>query len=176
MLTQREIAHFATLGEMLGFDAFIEDSKFDQTKGRSRPMDLSWWKWDPKDSENYAYLALHLERENVWGKAIETIEKLFSKTDEGFVPHNVIGIQRIASGEKISALNCMVAKKNAVQQSVALMIYRYDDAEPGTERIIACYFKADGTLETKEAIAKLDQSNYWYMVYEEEQQAIQKKT
>nr|WP_259548299.1 hypothetical protein [Heyndrickxia oleronia] len=64
MFTKREIDFFARLGEMLGFDAFIEDSKFDKLKGRSRPMDLSWWKWDARfEDEQFLYLALHLERE-----------------------------------------------------------------------------------------------------------------
>ncbi|MFV8830542.1 hypothetical protein [Alkalihalobacterium sp. APHAB7] len=52
MFTKREIDYFANFGEMLGFDAFIEDSKFDKALGRSRPMDLSWWKWDERDKEN----------------------------------------------------------------------------------------------------------------------------
>lgn len=29
MFTKRAIDYFANLGEMLGFDAFVEDSKFD---------------------------------------------------------------------------------------------------------------------------------------------------
>ena len=77
MFTKREIEYFANLGEMLGFDAYVEDSKFDKLKGRSRPMDLSWWKWDARfDDEVYQPPALHLERENVWNKDVDTIEKL----------------------------------------------------------------------------------------------------
>ena len=76
MFTKREIDYFAHLEELLGFDAFIEDSKFDCLKGRSRPMDLSWWKWDARfDDEYFLYLALHLERENVWEKDVDTIQK-----------------------------------------------------------------------------------------------------
>src|SRR5690606_38054676 len=79
MFTRREIEYFANLGEALGYDAFIEDSKPDKTKGRSRPMDLSWWKWDSRiDQESYVSLILHLERENQWDKDIDTIDKLFS--------------------------------------------------------------------------------------------------
>jgi hypothetical protein len=48
---------------------------------------------------------LHLERENQWKKDVDTIEKLFAKTDEGFVPHNVIGIQYIESEKRIKFLN-----------------------------------------------------------------------
>ncbi|WP_223254505.1 hypothetical protein [Bacillus sp. HNG] len=86
MFTQREIDYFANLGEMLGFDAFVEDSKFDKVKGRSRPMDLAWWKWNETiDKENYVYLALHLERENQWNKDEDTIEKLFSETEDSLI-------------------------------------------------------------------------------------------
>ncbi|WP_231554740.1 hypothetical protein [Planococcus sp. PAMC 21323] len=116
MFTQREINHFAELGEMLGFDAFVEDGKKDKLKGFSRPMDLSWWKWDARKSrEEYQYLALHLERENLLSKDVETIEKLFAETEEGFVPHNVIGIQFVESVERIHILNELVKKKTALK-------------------------------------------------------------
>ncbi|WP_229596618.1 hypothetical protein [Rossellomorea vietnamensis] len=52
MFTKREIDYFANLGEMLGFDVFIEDGKVDKVKGRSRPMDLAWWKWDKRISDD----------------------------------------------------------------------------------------------------------------------------
>lgn len=69
-----------------------KDSKFDKSMGRSRPMDLSWWKWDARlDDENYLYLAFHLERENLLKYDLKTIEKLFSQTVDGYIPHNVIG-------------------------------------------------------------------------------------
>ena len=42
MHTSREIEFFANLGELLGYESFVEDSKFDHLKGRRRPMDLSW--------------------------------------------------------------------------------------------------------------------------------------
>ncbi|WP_051348456.1 hypothetical protein [Peribacillus kribbensis] len=109
MFTRREIEYFANLGEMLGFDAFIEDSKLDKARGRSRPMDLALWKWDQRrNREYYDYLALHLEREAQPNKAEDTIEKLFSETEEGYIPHNVIGIQYIESEDKIHLLNEMI--------------------------------------------------------------------
>lgn len=75
-------------------------------KGRSRPMDLSWRKWDARfDDEYFLYLALHLERENVWEKDVDTIQKLFSQTKEEYIPHNVIGIQFVESFERIKYLN-----------------------------------------------------------------------
>ncbi|WP_240257164.1 hypothetical protein [Fredinandcohnia quinoae] len=169
MFTKREIDYFANLGELLGFDAFVEDSKFDRIKGRSRPMDLSWWKWDArKDKENYLYLALHLERENVWSKDVDTIEKLFSKTEEAFIPHNVIGIQNIESFERIDFLNELIYKKNSIQKSNALMIYRYYDSDNDIERVDAYYFTPSGLMECRQALCKQDQSDYWFMCFEEE--------
>lgn len=169
MFTKREIDYFANLGEMLGFDAFIEDSKFDKTMGRSRPMDLSWWKYDGrKDEENYLYLALHLEREFIWTKDIETIEKLFSDTEEGFIPHNVIGIQYIESVDRMDYLNDLIIQKNAVQNSNVLMFYRYYDAILDIERVYAYSFTPDGLKETRSAIFDQDDSGYWFMAFEEE--------
>lgn len=174
MFTQREIDHFANLGEMLGFDAFVEDAKFDKVKGRSRPMDLSWWKWDERiDKENYVYLALHLERENQWNKDEDTIDKLFSKTEEGFIPHNVIGIQSLKSIDRIGFLNSLVAKKNADQASNVLMVYRYYDRENDLDRVSAYHFTPTGLAEIRNAICKQDELGYWFMCFEEEYAPLQ---
>lgn len=169
MFTKREIDYFANLGEMLGFNAFVEDSKFDKAVGRSRPMDLSWWKWDARiDDEHFLFLALHLERENVWNKDVDTIEKLFSQTEKEYIPHNVIGIQYIESAERIHYLNELVLQKNTVQQSNCLMIYRFYDAELDLERVYAYSFKPKGLKEVRSAICKQDDSGYWYMSFDEE--------
>lgn len=169
MFTKREIEYFASLGEVLGFDAFVEDSKYDKSLGRSRPMDVAWWKWDSRlDEENYIYLALHLERENVWKKDVETIEKLFSDTEEGFIPHNVIGIQAIESEDRIDLLNTFVLEKNAVQKSHALMIYRYYEPELEIERVAAYYFTPEGLADSRKAVFTQDQTGCWFMCFDEE--------
>lgn len=91
MFTRREIEHFSNLGEMLGYSVFVEDAKYDKRLKRNRPMDLSWWKWDQRiDRDYFVSLVLHLERENQWNKDVDTIEKLFSTTNEGYIPQNVI--------------------------------------------------------------------------------------
>ena len=173
MFTKREIDYFANLGEMLGFDAYIEDSKFDKVKRYSRPMDLSWWKWDRRiDDEYFVYLALHLERENVCNKDVDTIEKLFSETEEDFVPHNVIGIQSIESKERIEYLNKMLTQKNAVQNSNVLMVYHLFDPELEGYRIFAYYFLVAGKREERNAICKTDELGYWYMCFEEEYETL----
>lgn len=169
MFTKREIDYFANLGEMLGFHAYVEDYKPDKRKKRSRPTDLSWWKWDERiDKEHYVGLILHLERENQWNKDIETIEKLFSKTDEVYIPHNVIGIQNVESSTRIDHLNNLVKRKNKEQGSNALLIYRFYDNEAELEKVWAYHFSASGTVEERKAICKLDDLGYWYMCFEEE--------
>lgn len=174
MFTKREIDYFANLGEMLGFDAFVEDSKFDKSKGRSRPMDLSWWKWDARfDDENFLYLALHLERENVWSKDVETIEKLFSQTNEEYIPHNVIGIQFIESAERIDYLNALILQKNVIQQSNVLMVYRFFDTDRDIQRVCAYSFTPKGLSETRGAVCKQDESGYWFISFDEEYVQIQ---
>ena len=138
-------------------------------------MDLSWWKWDARfDDENFLYLALHLERENVWSKDVETIAKLFSQTEEGYIPHNVIGIQFIESAERINYLNELILQKNKVQQSNALMVYRYYDAENDIERVCTYSFTPKGLNEKRTAICKQDESGCWYMCFEEEYAPFQK--
>lgn len=169
MFTRREIDYFANLGEMLGFHVYVEDSKPDKSKGRSRPMDLAWWRWDERiNKEHYVGLILHLERENLWNKDVETIEKLFSKTDEEYIPHNVIGIQNIESASRIEPLNRLVIRKNREQGSNALMIYRFYDTEVEIERVWAYHFSATGQVEVRKAICRMDDIGYWYMYYEEE--------
>ncbi len=175
MFTKREIDYFANLGELLGFDAFVEDSKFDKVRGRSRPMDLSLWKWDSRiDKESYVSLALHLERENQWNKDEDTLDKLFSETEEGYVPHNVIGIQNIESNDRISFLNKLVVKKNKEQQSNVLMVYRYVDPEVGIERVSAFHFNGDGLQGERHAVCKEDDLGYWLMCFEEEYENLKK--
>ncbi|MGD6831024.1 hypothetical protein ACQCT5_02590 [Sutcliffiella halmapala] len=169
MFTQREINYFVDLGEMLGFDSFVEDSKFDKLKNRSRPMDLSWWKWDLRvDPENYDYLALHLERESLWSKDEETIEKLFSETDEGFIPKDVVGILYVESVNRISFLNQLILEKNKKQKSNVLMIYRFNDESLGVERVWAYHFVVNGIEGVRKAICKQDEFGYYNMCFEEE--------
>lgn len=173
MFTQREIEFFANLGEMLGYDAFVEDTKHDRLKGRSRPMDLALWKWDQRiDSENYVCLVLHLERENQRNKDIETIEKLFSETEDEFIPHNVIGIQYVESKERIDFLNNLVFEKNVIQKSNVLMVYRYYDKLINLEKVSAFYFSPTNLMEIRNAICKQDELGYFFMCFEEEYKFI----
>ncbi|WP_409274953.1 hypothetical protein V1499_07100 [Neobacillus sp. SCS-31] len=169
MMTNREIEYFANLGEMLGFDSFVEDSKFDKSKNRSRPMDLAWWKWDLRnDKEYYDHLALHLERENLSNKDMDTIDKLFSKTEEGYIPHNVIGIQTVSSKGRTEQMNNLIEKRNTYQQSNVLMVYRYCDVEKDLERVSAYLFNPKKPVIERHAVCTRDNFGYWFMCFKEE--------
>ena len=170
MFTKREIEYFATVGEYLGFFSFVEDTKPNHDYGRSRPMDLSWWKWDETlDSEHFSNLVLHLERENQTKKDMETIEKLFCKTDNEYMPDYVIGIINVENKERISILQSEVKLKNQTQRSETLMIYKYYNAKEDFERIEAHYLSR--TLKHNViiyAISAIDNTGYWMMCMEEE--------
>ena len=170
MFTKKEIDYFVNLGEMLGLFSFVEDYKPGTDYGRSRPMDLSWWKWDGRlDKVDYQHIVLHLERENLFKKDTETIDKLFSKTDDYYIPHYVIGIQNVENRERIRFLNNLVIEKNLRQKSEVLMIYRYYDKPNAIDRIECYFFDENNTLiETRRAVSTVDDSEYWFMAFEEE--------
>lgn len=170
MFTKREIDYFSKLGEYLGFFSYIEDTKPNLDYGRSRPMDLAWWKWDERISKtHFVRLALHFERESLHSKDFETIDKLFCSTEEAFVPDNVIGILNVENYEKIKELQEEVKKRNQKQKSNVLMIYRYFDHQSEFDRIEAHYMSRDlETNEVRRGISKVDETGYWTMCYEEE--------
>jgi len=166
MFTRREIDYFATVGEYLGFFSFVEDTKPNHDYGRSRPMDLAWWKFDEKiSSEEFSNLVLHLERENLWAKDMETVEKLFCKTDIEYTPDYVVGIMRVESQKRIKKLQSEVKKRNMRQQSEALMIYSYDE----DRKVEAHYLSFDSKREkVKKIVSETDNTGYWMMCFEEE--------
>lgn len=170
MFTKREIDYFANLGEMLGLFSFVEDYKPNEAYGRSRPMDLSWWKWDERiDKEHYLHVVLHLERENLFRKDIETIDKLFCVTEKDYVPHYVVGIQNVESKERIIYLNQLVKEKNMKQKSEVLMIYRYYDVVQTLDRIEAFYIdESSKVIDSRKAVSCVDNTGYWCMAFEEE--------
>lgn len=170
MFTKREIDYFSRLGEYLGFFSYVEDTKPNLDYGRSRPMDLAWWKWDERISKtHFIKLVLHLERESLYAKDFETIEKLFCKTQIEYVPENVIGILNIAEKRRINEIQNKIIRKNKVQKSNVLMIYRFYDEENNFDRIEAFHLNRNSELmETRKAISKVDETGYWTMCFEEE--------
>lgn len=94
--TMTEIEYFSRLGSMLGYFPFTEDT----CNGSYRPMDLTWW--DNYDGEYWYNFILHLERENLFKKDYETLEKLFDKRE--MVPENVIGIITVPNTYRMNEL------------------------------------------------------------------------
>lgn len=169
MFTLREIEYFCRLGDMLGFRSYIEDARINGETEISRRMDMSWWKWDArKDQENFVELALHLERESSPKKDLDTIEKLFSQSAEGYQPTNVIGIQYVTAKVRVNELNQMIKERNALQNGNALMVYRYVDPSLKVECVSAFTFSGACIVDERNAYCYKDQAGYWQMCFEEE--------
>ena len=81
----------------------------------------------------------------------------------------------ILKADKIGFLNSLIIQKNAIQNSNALMVYRYYDAELEIERVCAYSFSPKGLSEIRTAICKKDDSGYWYMSFDEEYAPFQDK-
>lgn len=170
MFTKREIDYFSKIGEYLGFFSYVEDRKPNLDYGRSRPMDLAWWKWDERVSKTeFVRLVLHLERENNTEKDFETLDKIFCKTQDEYVPDNVIGILNVSDFSKVSKLQEEVKKRNQNQKSNVLMVYRYYDHEKDFDHIEA-YFLSGDLLKTemRKCLSKIDDTGYWTMSFVEE--------
>lgn len=68
-------------------------------------MDLAWWKWDERiNSEEFTDFVLHLERENIESKDVDTIGKLFADTGDFPNPQYVIGLQYLKNKDRIKWL------------------------------------------------------------------------
>lgn len=112
--TMTEIEYFSRLASMLGYYPFTEDTN----DGTSRPMDLSWW--GRFDGEYWYDIILHLERENLFKKDEDTLDKLFCEREE--MPHNVIGIMNVRNQTRMEKL---VNKAKAICKiENALLIFR----------------------------------------------------
>lgn len=112
--TMTEIEYFSRLGSMLGYFPFTEDT----CNGSYRPMDLTWW--DDYDGEYWHAFILHLERENLFNKDFETLEKLFGRKEH--VPHNTIGIMNVRNSNRIDELIKQARKICKIDN--ALLIFR----------------------------------------------------
>lgn len=112
--TMTEIEYFSRLGSMLGYHPFTEDT----CDGTSRSMDLSWW--GKYDNDYWHDLILHTERENLFSKDEETLEKLFC--DRECTPINVIGIMNVRNQERINELVRIAQKTCKIEN--ALLIFK----------------------------------------------------
>jgi hypothetical protein len=140
--TMTEIEYFSRLGSMLGYCPFTEDN----CRGINRPMDLTWW--DGEDADSWNDFILHLERENSFGKDLETLEKLFMESE--LVPYNVIGIMNVKNHERIEQL--LGAAKVMCKVENALLIFRTNSKENTKgyfDEVHAYLLRTDQILNTK---------------------------
>jgi hypothetical protein len=142
--TMTEIEYFSRLGSMLGFDPFTEDT----CNGTYRPMDLTWW-GNYNHADEYWYdFVLHLERENLFSKDEETLDKLYSTREN--VPTNVIGIMNVQNRERIEHLVKKAAGVSSIENS--LLVFRtssLDRNKAFLDGVHAYLFKRDRVVESK---------------------------
>jgi hypothetical protein len=81
-------------------------------------MDLSWW--GSFDGEYWHDLVLHLERENLFKKDEETLDKLFCERE--CMPANVIGIMNVQNQDRIAELIAMARRTCKITN--ALLVFR----------------------------------------------------
>ncbi len=139
--TLRELNYFFELGQKMGYESFTEDSS-----GSSRAMDLSWW--GKGHGEYWGDLVLHLERENLWKKDEETLQKLFQeKRDQP--PANVIGMIPVPNKERAEEL----VKEAVITCNVnnTLLIFRVNPDTNGGNRTIAYLLEKKRIVEHKTA-------------------------
>lgn len=81
-------------------------------------MDLTWW--GRYDEEYWHDLILHLERENLYKKDEETLEKLFNERED--IPLNMIGIMNVRNRVRMEELVEIAKAKN--NSDNALLIFK----------------------------------------------------
>ncbi len=142
--TMTEIEYFSRLGSMLGYHPFTEDT----CDGTSRPMDLSWW--DNYDGEYWHDLILHMERENLFKKDVETLDKLFC--DRECIPANVIGIMNVRNKSRIDEL-VNLTKATSKIDNVLLVLKTTSSGRSQSyfDEVYAYLLKKSDVIETKKA-------------------------
>lgn len=159
--TMTEIEYFSRLGSMLGYHPFTEDT----CNGIYRPMDLTWW-GDYDSTDGYWNdFVLHLERENLFNKDVETLEKLFA--DREYVPGNVIGIMNVQNKDRIDHLIKLTKKMSSIEN--ALLICRTNSTGKNQsyfDEVYAYLFNKNKLIETKKAYVS-EISDTLFMHFEE---------
>ncbi|MHA2402334.1 MAG: hypothetical protein ACXADH_05020 [Candidatus Kariarchaeaceae archaeon] len=116
--TLKEIDYFARLGSVLGFDIFTEDT----IDGTQRAMDLTWWGDFDAERDEWQTLILHLERENYYKKAEDTLDKLYNY--KKYRPLYRIGIIHVRNEDRIIKLQKIASK--LFKSEEVLLVYRID--------------------------------------------------
>lgn len=158
--TTSEIGYFNRLGSMLGFTPFTEDT----VNGSQNPLDLTWWYGD--DEEGWDDFILHLERENLFAKDYETLEKLFCEREH--VPQHVIGIMNVKSEKRVRELVECATKLCKVKD--ALLIFKTNSTESDKDYFdsVFAYILKKGRVRDFRTAIVLDIEGLLYMKLEKE--------
>ncbi|MED1745749.1 hypothetical protein [Brevibacillus borstelensis] len=142
--TMTEIEYFSRLGSMLGYHPFTEDT----CNGKNRAMDLTWW--GSFDNDYWHDFILHLERENLFKKDEETLDKLFCERE--YVPENVIGIMNVRNRDRIDQL-VQMSKATCKIQNALLVFKTYSTGkkQPYFDEVHAYLFNRNRIVESKKA-------------------------
>jgi hypothetical protein len=145
--TLKELNYFYDLGYDLGYYSFTED----RAGGDARQMDLAWW--DDWRGGVFNDLVLHLERENNYNKAKETLEKLF-QTGRKFPPTNAIGLIPVRSKLRITELIKIAQQTCNVDNT--LLVFRVGPSANNREERIAYVLQRRAVTNQKTAYVTED--------------------
>lgn len=142
--TMTEIEYFSRLGSMLGYHPFTEGT----CNGKNRAMDLTWW--GSFDNDYWHDFILHLERENLFKKDEETLDKLFCERE--YVPSNVIGIINVRNRDRIDYL-IKIAEATCKIENALLVFKTYSTGKKQLyfDEVYAYHFNKDRFIEKKKA-------------------------
>lgn len=128
-------------------------------------MDLTWW-GNYNSTDGYWYdFVLHLERENLFNKDVETLEKLFAERQ--YVPNNVIGIMNVQNKDRKDHLIKLTKKMSSIEN--ALLICRTNSTGKNQfyfDEVYAYHFNKNKLIETKKAYVS-EISDTLFMHFEE---------
>jgi hypothetical protein len=137
-LTQRELAFFARLGEMLGFAACFERQK----------MDLSWHDIDTKE------LVLYMERETEAGKALpEALRKLLESDKARFL---------VAVLGWVRELDLSAIEVNLLGQLGSALVIAWVGPNKDSATHLQLLVFSGAMVHRRQAIAEIDHDRYWY--------------
>lgn len=165
--TMKELDYFQRLGTMLGYDAYTEDA----AGANYRRMDLSWWgEYNPK-TDMYGSLILHLERENVYQKDVETLEKLCGDVHKDWYPVYRIAIINVRDPLRIEELQRIARKK--FRSKRVMLIYRNTKQDENDEYGVYAYIMNDSFNPILAGCRRIEKSGTLYMYLKEEDESAQ---
>ncbi|WLV25856.1 hypothetical protein QR721_06545 [Aciduricibacillus chroicocephali] len=119
------------------------------------------------DGDGWNTLVLHLERENLFRKDYETLEKLFVER-EAIIPEHVIGIMNVKSIERMQELIYLAQQMCKIEN--VLLVFRTPSSGKYNglcDEVYAYLLNNKNVIDTKVAYIS-EISGLLYMFYEDE--------